>query len=124
MTTKMNVRGDGMHAYSDLTEIQQWEVTQWLIEYVEDNIENNADANWADWSDPDHIISAYEPAVDTESGELTSYDPENQITPLQRVEVGEHGRTVLNACITGSAPSELMDEWSDEIYHAGAGVKP
>lgn len=123
MTTKLNTRGDGPHAYSNEDQVQQWEAIQWLIEYVEDNNDCN-DASWSDWSDPDHIIDTYEPSVGEETGELTNYDPDTREEPLRRITIGERGREVLAACIAGKDPEQLMGQWSDEIYDAGATPSP
>ena len=119
MTTKLNTRGDGLHAYSDQDQVQQWEATQWLIEYVQDN-----DGSWSDWSDPDHIISTYEPAVGEESGKMTSYDPDGSEEPLRRITIGEQGREVLAASIAGKDPEPLMNQWSHDIQEASAAPSP
>jgi|TARA_R110002020_G_scaffold46222_1_gene131623 hypothetical protein len=119
MTTKLNTRGDGLHAYSDQDQVQQWEATQWLIEYVQDN-----DGSWSDWSDPDHIISTYEPAVGEESGKMTSYDPEYGEESLRRITIGEQGREVLASCIAGKDPGDLMSQWSLKIEGAGSSPSP
>lgn len=123
MTTRLNVRGDGMHAYSDQNQVQQWEVTQWLIEYVDDN-NNCNDASWSDWSDPDHIIGTYQPAVGEESGELQNYMPDSMEEKLHPISIGERGRQVLAACIAGKDSEELMSQWSDEIWEEGASPSP
>ncbi len=94
MTIRLNVRGDAMHAYSDQDAVEQWEATQWLIEYVEDNNDNH-EGSWSDWSDPDHIISTYEPAVGEETGKLASYNPYSFVEKLHRIDIGERGRKIL-----------------------------
>ncbi|TKA84381.1 hypothetical protein [Sulfitobacter sp. 15WGC] len=123
MTTKLNVRGDSPHAYSDQDEVRQWEATQWLIDYVEDNNDVN-DAAWSDWSDPDHVIDAYEPAIGEESGKLTSYDPDGSEEPLRRITIGEQGREVLAASIAGKDPEPLMNQWSQDIQEASEAPSP
>lgn len=123
MTTKLNARGDGMHAYSDPAEVQQWEVTQWLIECVEDNNDIN-DAAWSDWSGPEGIISTYQPAISVETGKLTAYDPDGREESMRRITIGDRGREVLAACIRGQDPGDLMSQWSLEIEEAGAAPSP
>lgn len=123
MATRLNTRGDAMHAYSKPDEVQQWEATQWLIEYVEDNNDNN-DASWSDWSGPDHIIRTYEPAVGEETGKLMSFDPDGHEESLRRITIGDRGREVLAACIRGQEHGELMSQWSLKIEEASASPSP
>jgi len=118
--TRLNVTGDGMHAFSDLGEVQQLDAVQWLIDYVEHNNHIN-DATWKFWHDADDIITTYEPAVNTITGEFTSYDPDE---PTQRITIEERGRKILDACIAGADPLKLMNDWSDGIYDDGASRKP
>jgi hypothetical protein len=103
--------------------VQQWEATQWLIEYVEDNNDTN-DASWSDWSDPEDIISTYEPSIGEDSGKLTNYDPDSREEPLRRITIEERGREILEACIAGQDPGELMSQWSTDIQEASASPSP
>lgn len=120
MTTKLNARADGPHAYSNQAQVQQWEATQWLIECVEDD----EDAGWSSWVGADFIISTYEPAIGEETGKFTSYNPDGQEERLRRISIEERGREVLAACIAGKDPEELMSQWSMDIQEASASPSP
>jgi hypothetical protein len=118
MATRLGTAGGGMHAGSDHLQVQQWEATQWLIEYVEDNNDNNEDASWSGWWSPDHVIDTYEPAVGEETGKFTSYRPEYSEEKLHRIDIGERGRAILTACIEGQEPEDLMSQWQNEIMNS------
>ncbi len=57
----LNRNPDGPFAFSDASELVQYEAVEWLIECVTGNNENNGGSR-SDWSDAQNIIAAYEPA--------------------------------------------------------------
>lgn len=109
----LNRSPDGPLAFSDSEEMSQYDVTKWLIEYVEDNNETNG-GSWSDWSSAQEIVGTYEPAYDGKefNSQIGSYH-EHYYPDL--FDLGERATSILEACIAGADQNDLMTAWLDEI---------
>ena len=100
MATTLNTAADGPHAFSDREAVRLWENTQWLIEYVEDAIEN-CGASWSDWTSGEDVRTTYNDDRDGGGG--------------RPVEVGARGLCILDAAVRGEDWEPMMDAWQRDI---------
>lgn len=113
---QLNDRNDGPYGPTDPTLVQQYNAVAWLIECGDDNSEYHG-GSWDSWDNATHLIETYEPAVDAH-GKITTTmgngDPE--IADPMPIKIGERGLEILNGCIAGKDPAELMANWREEIF--------